>query len=274
MSDKLIKVVSTNRSEHNGATPSIGLIKRAATSRANKGVVRFGLQHRFLLLGETVCAKIVQGLAFSTFRAERIDDRALFGFGHRITRRIHVKLLLLLCFALKVQKGIVNRQISLLVRDNLHLEISNLLPERQDVRVGSVDRNPQVFCETDSCFGSIEDVGHHGDNAGDLVNELHSDRLLLDCAEGDEGTGGCLPQPPVTQCYQPDNALHSLRASGVAARRAFEPVSPRISSLRAGWRWLVRANARFEDSWFGAFLGAVMVFALGYMIVFVALVLG
>jgi hypothetical protein len=53
-----------------------------------------------------------------------------------------------------------------------------------------------------------------------------------------------------------------LRAPAAAAVEAREPASPRVSSLRAGWRWLVRANRRIEDSWVGDLIGVVSLFGL------------
>ena len=54
----------------------------------------------------------------------------------------------------------------------------------------------------------------------------------------------------------------SLRAPAAAAVEVREPASPRVSSLRAGWRWLVRANRRIEDSWVGDLIGVVSLFGL------------
>lgn len=66
-----------------------------------------------------------------------------------------------------------------------------------------------------------------------------------------------------------DNALPAPAATG-----AGEPASPRASSsLRAGWQRLVRWNARLEDSLLGDLIGAVCLFALGYLLFVMAGVL-
>jgi len=54
-----------------------------------------------------------------------------------------------------------------------------------------------------------------------------------------------------------------LRAPA-ATVAAHEPAGPReVHPLRAGWRWLVRLNARIEDCWIGDLLGVVLLFLIG-----------
>lgn len=53
-----------------------------------------------------------------------------------------------------------------------------------------------------------------------------------------------------------------LRAPA-ATVAACEPSSPRASSsLRAGWRWLVRAARRLDDHWIGDLIGALCLFGM------------
>ena len=59
----------------------------------------------------------------------------------------------------------------------------------------------------------------------------------------------------------------TLPAASVPVER--EPASPRFSSLLgAGWRWLVRLNARIDDSWVGDLLGLA-----GLLVGFVSLLI-
>lgn len=64
----------------------------------------------------------------------------------------------------------------------------------------------------------------------------------------------------------------ALRAPAATVEQR-EPASPRVSSLRAGWRWLLRLNARLEDSWIGDLIGAACLFAAGYLLIVFAWVL-
>lgn len=53
-----------------------------------------------------------------------------------------------------------------------------------------------------------------------------------------------------------------LRAPA-ATVAACEPTSPRASSsLRAGWRWLIRAAKRLDDHWIGDLIGALCLFGM------------
>jgi len=53
-----------------------------------------------------------------------------------------------------------------------------------------------------------------------------------------------------------------LRAPA-ATVAACEPSSPRASSsLRAGWRWLIRAAKRLDDHWIGDLIGALCLFGM------------
>lgn len=53
-----------------------------------------------------------------------------------------------------------------------------------------------------------------------------------------------------------------LRAPA-ATVAACEPTSPRApSSLRAGWRWLIRASRRLDDHWIGDLIGALCLFGM------------
>ena len=78
-----------------------------------------------------------------------------------------------------------------------------------------------------------------------------------------EGAGNALrPRHATRTTAQLANPAIPLRAPAAAAVEAREPASPRVSSLRAGWRWLVRVNRRIEDSWVGDLIGAVSLFAM------------
>ncbi|WP_456391154.1 hypothetical protein [Profundibacter sp.] len=52
--------------------------------------------------------------------------------------------------------------------------------------------------------------------------------------------------------------------------RSRGPVGSRLSSLGAGWRWVVRVNRRIEESWVGdvlALIGLIISIVGGVMIV-------
>lgn len=67
-------------------------------------------------------------------------------------------------------------------------------------------------------------------------------------AENAAGRGGTVP--------------HVLAAPPAACGGA----SPRLPSLRAGWRIFAEAVRRIEDSWIGDFIGAASLFALCWML--------
>lgn len=53
-----------------------------------------------------------------------------------------------------------------------------------------------------------------------------------------------------------------------AATAAAEPASPRVSSLRAGWRWLRSAHDRLNDSLLGDAIGAACVWLIFLIFLF------
>ncbi|WP_126975540.1 hypothetical protein [Frigidibacter oleivorans] len=70
-------------------------------------------------------------------------------------------------------------------------------------------------------------------------------------------------------------AKPALRADEQAAttRHAAREPASRRKVLRAGWRWLVRLNARIEECWIGDLLGAFCLGLTGIALVVAAGVL-
>ena len=63
-----------------------------------------------------------------------------------------------------------------------------------------------------------------------------------------------------------------LRAPAAAAVEPREPAGSCASPLRRGWRWLVQANARLEDSWLGDLVGVICLFVIFWGFLFLGLI--
>lgn len=90
--------------------------------------------------------------------------------------------------------------------------------------------------------------------------------------------GGACDASRHRQSDRADTQLSNVRISDPAFRapaatvERCEPVGPCASSpLRRGWRWLVRAAARLEDSWLGDLIGALCLFVIFYGVLLLGL---
>ena len=62
------------------------------------------------------------------------------------------------------------------------------------------------------------------------------------------------------------------RAPAAAAVERGRPAGPCASPLRRGWRRLVQANARLEDSWLGDLIGAFCLLVIFWGFLFLGLI--